>query len=458
MARINTATSRKKIHTHEGAIAAHINPIQQLRRLVMAHMLWEDQFYIDGKTAVEQLAEAIKHVDAEHVSTIAIEARERQKLRHVPLFMCRVMAALSSHRHVVAETLARVIQRPDELTEYVAIYWKDGRQTLSAQSKRGLAAAFTKFDEYQLEKYNRDGAVKLRDVLFLSHAKPKDDTQKDLWKRLVDGKLTVPDTWEVALSDGADKREVFERLISEGKLGALALLRNLRNMTETGVPKAVIGNALQNANLSRVLPFRFISAAKHAPKLEDEIERAMFRATTQQPKLPGKTILVIDTSGSMHSGQVSKKSELTRVDAATALAILVREVCEEPVLYATAGDDGRRIHATKEVPARRGFALSDALWGHHMRSAIGDGGIFLKQSLDFIKEREKTADRIIVITDEQDCDIKANPSTADAFGGRNYIINVSVYQNGIAYDKFTHINGWSEAVLDFIRESEFSEQ
>jgi len=49
--------------------------------------------------------------------------------------------------------VARVIQRADELAEFVAIYWKDGRVPLSGQAKKGLAAVFPKFDEYQLAKY-----------------------------------------------------------------------------------------------------------------------------------------------------------------------------------------------------------------------------------------------------------------------------------------------------------------
>ena len=101
---------------------------------------------------------------------------------------------------------------------------------LSGQVKKGLAAAFPKFDEYQLAKYDRGGPIKLRDVLFLCHAKPRDAAQAGVWKKLIWGRLTTPDTWEVALSSGADKREAWERLLRENKLGALALLRNLRNM------------------------------------------------------------------------------------------------------------------------------------------------------------------------------------------------------------------------------------
>ena len=81
--------------------------------------------------------------------------------------------------------------------------------------------AFRKFNEYQLAKYNQDRAIKLRDVLFMVHAKPKNRAQGKLWKRLVEGELKVPDTWEVALSasQGEDKKKVWTRLLKEGKLG-----------------------------------------------------------------------------------------------------------------------------------------------------------------------------------------------------------------------------------------------
>jgi hypothetical protein len=137
----------------------------------------------------------------------------------------------------VGETIEATIQRADELSEFLAIYAKVNgvgpdklKGKLSAQAKKGLAKAFTKFDEYQLAKYDRGGAIRLRDALFLVHAKPKDDAQAALWKRLVANELVTPDTWEAALSGGADKKEAFERLLRDGKLGYLALLRNLRNM------------------------------------------------------------------------------------------------------------------------------------------------------------------------------------------------------------------------------------
>src|SRR5690606_26339378 len=105
-----------------------------------------------------------------------------------------------------------------------------------------------KFDAYELAKYDRPGPVRLRDVLFLVHAKPKAAEQAETWRKLAEKELDSPDTWEVALSAGADKRETLERLLKSGKLGYLALLRNLRNMAEADVNPALVKKALANRN------------------------------------------------------------------------------------------------------------------------------------------------------------------------------------------------------------------
>src|SRR5690349_15450084 len=299
MARLNMLNFNFGNRTHEGAPSRHISPELQLRRAVLACMLWESQFYEDGVEIAGRIAELVPKVAADKVAALAIEARERVKLRHAPLLVVREMARHKTHRHLVAETLARVIQRADELAEFVAIYWKDGRVPLSGQVKKGLAAAFPKFDEYQLAKYDRGGPIKLRDVLFLCHAKPLDAAQAGGWKKLIWGRLATPDTWEVALSSGADKREAWERLLAENKLGALALLRNLRNMNEAGVDEDLVLSALRSMKTQRVLPFRFLAAARYAPQWEEALEQAMLACVSGQEKLPGKTIVLVDVSGSI---------------------------------------------------------------------------------------------------------------------------------------------------------------
>jgi hypothetical protein len=420
------------VRTHEGAPARAITPEQALRRSVLACMLWEDEFYEDGTQIAGRICELVPRVDAAKVAALAVEAREAMKLRHVPLLLVREMARHPSHRAWVAQTLARVIQRADELSEFMAIYWADGRAPLSGQVKKGLAAAFTRFDEYALAKYDRAGVVRLRDVLFLCHARPIDADQAGLWRRLIEGNLFTPDTWEVALSGGGDKRAHWERLLAERKLGALAILRNLRSMKDAGVDDQMILHALSAIKTDRVLPFRFLAAARYAPQWEEALEQAMYKAIAGREKFPGRTVLLVDTSGSMNA-PLARRSEMLRMDAGCGLAVLLREVCEAVEVY-TFSDKLVR------VPARRGFALRDAIVSSQPHS-----GTQLGHALAGLRE---AYDRIIVITDEQSHDRVPAPH------GRGYVVNVASARNGVGYGAWTHIDGWSEAVVDYLRSLE----
>ena len=176
--RLNKSTrNRVTIRTHEQAPAKRVDAEQQLRRSVMSCMLWEGEFYESGTTIAQRIAELVPQVPSDMVADIAVEARNQMKLRHVPLLIAREMARWPDHKQLVAAVLGEIIQRPDELTEFMSIYWKDGKVPIAKQVRLGLAEAFQKFDEYSLAKYNRDGAIKLRDVLFLTHPKPLDPQQ-----------------------------------------------------------------------------------------------------------------------------------------------------------------------------------------------------------------------------------------------------------------------------------------
>ncbi|MBZ5655183.1 MAG: TROVE domain-containing protein [Acidobacteriia bacterium] len=437
MARLNMLNLNFGFRTHEGAPARNLTPEFQLRRSVLACLLWETQFYENGVEIAGRIAELVPKVQAEKVAALAIEAREQMKLRHAPLFLLREMARHATHRRLVAETLERVIQRADELAEFVAIYWKDGRVPLSAQVKKGLAAAFPKFDEYQLAKYDRGGPIKLRDVLFLSHAKPRDAAQAGVWKKLVWGRLATPDTWEVALSSGADKREAWERLLREKKLGALALLRNLRNLREAAVDETLVLEALGAMSAARVLPFRFLAAARYAPQWEAQLEQAMLKSVAEQTKLAGRTIVLIDVSGSM-TAPLSSRSDMQRTDAAYGLAVLLREIAEKVSVFSFSDN-------LVEVPARRGFALRDAIDASQRHN-----GTYLGKAVEELNRRaernpNERYDRLIVITDEQSHDSVPKPK------GAGYVINVASYKNGVGYGVWMHIDGWSESVIEYIR-------
>jgi hypothetical protein len=438
MAKINVWRKMFPSRTQEGAVAQRVDAKGELRRTVMTCLLWEDTFYEKGNGIASRIAELVGRNKPEDVAALAREARDQMRLRHVPLFLVRELACRKGAGTLVAETLEHVIQRADELGEFVALYWKSKRQPLSAGVKRGLAKAFTKFDAYQLAKYNREGVVKLRDVLFLCHAKPKNAEQAETWKKLVENTLESPDTWEVALSAGKDKRETWERLLREGKVGGMAVLRNLRLMLAAGVPPKLAAERLEKG-MARALPFRFVTAARHAPKLEVAIEKAMLKGIAALETLPGVTGLLVDVSGSMNY-KLAKQGETTRMDAAAGLAILLREKAEE-FNVATFSDK------CVTVAPRRGFALRDAIVGSQEHSAT-----YLKRALEKLKASPdwKDVTRVIVVTDEPSHD-----GILPAWTEKAYVINVAPYKPGLSYGNgWTHIDAWSERVLDFIIASE----
>ena len=437
MVKLNTIV---RAFTREGARARRFTPEMELQRALMNCLLWENQFYEDGVAIADRIKALVPRVAADRVAALAVEARETMKLRHAPLLVVREMARHEKHRLLVADTLVRVIQRPDEMTELMAIYWAGAlgpqqqrkHQPVSAQVKKGLARALTKFDAYQLAKYDREGTVRIKDVLFLVHAKPRDAEQEKVWKQLVDGELVSADTWEVSLSSGKDKRATFERLIAENRLGGLALLRNLRLMQKAEVPRQIIAGAIEAMRTDRVLPYRFIAAARYAPDFEPELESAMLKSLKGYVRLPGRTRLLIDVSGSMFY-PLSAQSEMARAEAACGLAILAREVCDEVEIFTFSQD-------VKQVPPRRGFALRDAIINSQPH-----GSTFLGKA---VAEIDRKGDRLIVFTDEQSHDTVPEPR------GRGTIVNVASYQHGVGHGAWTRVSGFSEAVIAWIAASE----
>ncbi len=432
-----------------GMNAAVQSPEAKLRRSVLTCLLWEDAYYKTGSEIAKTIKELARQVSPEFLSQLAIEARTIQKLRHVPLYLTVLMSELGGeYREQVSYTLYQILNRADELTETLAIYWKDGKKPIGKQIKLGLANGFSKFNEYQFAKYNRDSQVKLRDVMFLTHPTPRNKDEVDLFKKIADDTLEIPDTWEVALSTGKDKKATFERLISERKLGALAFLRNLRNMEEANVDRDIIKRGFETINPKWLLPINYYSAYKASPRWMAEIEKLMLAGYSKAQKLPGKTILVVDVSGSMGS-QISNKSTFSRMEVASAMAMMAREVCEDVQIYATAGNDLRRVHSTALVPAYRGFALVDVI--NQKRNSLGGGGIFTRQCLEYIKGIERTADRIIIFSDSQDCDF-GSKRLPEPFGKTNYIVDVSSYEHGVNYKGIwtAEISGWSEYFIPYI--------
>jgi len=281
--------------------------------------------------------------------------------------------------------------------------------------------------------------VTLRDVLFLAHPKPQDEAQAQIWKRLAADELKTPDTWETSLSAGADKKETFTRLIENGKLGYFALLRNLRNMAQAGVDERLVTNAIieRRSGAEKVLPFRYIAAARACPQFEPSLDIALQAAIKELPALDGRTVVLVDVSVSMDQ-KLSAKSDLKRVDAACALASVLH--CEHLRMFSFSS-------LLIEVAPRRGMAGVDALLNsqtHH--------NTHLADAVNFVNAKVPH-DRLIVITDEQATD----GPVPDPIAPLSYMINVASAQNGVGYGKWVHLDGFSEGVIKWIYARERAE-
>src|ERR1700739_88635 len=122
MAKLNVWKRMFPVHTHEGAVAQRLDVKTELRRTVLTCLLWEDAFYEKGNDMAKRIAEREKQRKPEDVAALACEARDKMQLRHAPLFLTRELARRKGAGPLVAETLEQVIQRADELGEFVALY------------------------------------------------------------------------------------------------------------------------------------------------------------------------------------------------------------------------------------------------------------------------------------------------------------------------------------------------
>src|SRR3989442_570480 len=168
---------------YEGGIAFTMTPKMELYTRVATALVGEPKFYepnAEGDRGLLQLISTVAKGDPEFILKLAVHCRRDLHLRTIPVVLL-VEACRHESKQFVRRYAPHIVQRPDELTEAIA-YWKRlfgdiGDQAekgmLSNPLKRGLAEAFENFDAYQLAKYDRDGEVKLKDVLKIVHPKPK---------------------------------------------------------------------------------------------------------------------------------------------------------------------------------------------------------------------------------------------------------------------------------------------
>lgn len=445
---VSRTTTVGPTETHEGGAGFLKDPKTALYTLAVTNMVSEATFYESAgerDNRFEDLVHQVTRDDPDWVAALIPWLRTTANMRSAPL-----VAALE-YGHArgpgARGVVSSAMQRPDEPGEALG-YWlsRHGRRMPMAV-KRGIADGATRlYTEHAALKYDGLGhAVRLGDVIEYTHPKPVSPTQSALFRYLLDrrhghftptpealkhlagvglsriaaayeleaipngqrrahlrerGHLTLAEagfTWERLsgwLPGGMDA-EAWEAIIPS--MGYMALLRNLRNFEEAGVDKAVLaGVAAKLADplevaRSRQLPYRFFSAYRNsgttffAPALEE----ALNHATTNVPIFPGRTLVMVDTSGSM-SAPVSNRSVI-RLDEIAALfaAAVGANSKTDLVIYA---DDHRRITRRPTSVLRATEQITN------LCGVVGYGTNTWPSTLAHYDRH----DRIVVFTDGQD--------------------------------------------------------
>lgn len=457
MAKFNPQKTIKTTNK-EGHAAYGMTDKAKLVTQVLTSFFNEAKFYGDNSAEMQKVIQRVIQKDPQFAANLAVFARREFNMRSVSHVLTAYLAHEVEGKPYVRRTVKGVSLRGDDVTEIMSFYLSTFGKPIPNSLKKGINDVLRGFDEYTLAKYKGTGrAVKMRDLLCLCRPKPIGKEQEALWKRCLEGTLEIPETWETQLSANGNNRDTWEKLIDSGKVGYMALLRNLRNIlvaTPRNIDKvfAKLSDPI-SVRKSKQLPFRFLSAYKSicdigGSKVFDVLETAVEASVDNLPKLPGTTVIAVDCSGSM-GNRISAKSQIECCEIGMMLGIIANRICDDAVFY-----------VFNNHIERKAFSLRNNILYTTAHEAMAHGGTRMELPFVAMRNEHVNADRIIVISDNE-CNSgfwhEPVQSLADkyrAISGNNiwvHAIDLQGYGTQQFHGPKTNIiAGWSEKVFDFI--------
>ncbi len=427
----------------------------------------KDQFYRTADQTFEEVIKLLPQVDPKFAAKAGIYARTVYGMRSISHVLAAELSAHVSGQPWAKSFYHQIVSRPDDMQEIAAYYYHHGGKTLPNAMKKGFATAFGKFDGYQLAKYRGERKmVKLIDLANLVHPIPTPGNARAL-EALVNGSLKSVDTWEAKLTKAGQvavndkekkvlKAKAWKEMVKEKKIGYFALLRNLRNIA-TEAPKLTteVCKLLTDKNRiqrSKVMPFRYLMAmdALKDAKLENNrqllaaLDKALEIAVSNVPVFDGKTLVVLDDSGSMTWGQ--KSMNKTPIELGAIFA---------SVLFKSNNADLMRFSDDASyVNMHFGDAIS-SISSRLIKNAKSAGTNFHA----IFEQANKAYDRIIILSDMQGWIGHYSPKNAFEDYKRKYNANPFIYSfdlQGYGSSQFPEnkifcLTGFSEKVLDMMQ-------
>jgi hypothetical protein len=464
--------------THEGAPGYARDVRSELFLLAVSNMVGEDTFYeaaSDRDARYRDLVHAVAGQDPEWLGRFLGWLRTEGNMRSASL-----VGALEAARAMLAaktpgarQVVASVLQRADEPGEALAYWTSRYGRAIPKPVKRGIADAVRRlYSEYSLLKYDTTSkGYRFGDVLDLVHAEPVAPWQGHLFKHAIDRRhgrdwsydevapllpmvalnanlrgaasegrpfWTNPDpdrlkaagfTWEDVLSLAgakADKAKLWAALIPS--MGYMALLRNLRNFDEAGVPDEVAERVAarladpEQVAKSRQFPYRFLAAYQELSSLRwgPALEKALNASLANLPALPGRSLVLVDTSASMNGLGFSARSKMTPARAAAVFGVAL----------ANRNPDGVDLHGFADGvfthPVNRGASVLREVDRFVARTGEVGHGTRIAEAIRATYARH---DRVFLISDMQTMpEVAAMQHSAGLYGVTNAVpASVPVY-------------------------------
>jgi len=469
MARLNqTVRSLNKTRNISGHPAYVLDDKTTLATMALTTLFAEAKFYGDTTPKLLDLASKLcLQGEGAYVARLAVWARTKGNLRSVSHALAVVVAHECSGEPFV-RPMVRIIasQRGDDGTEmlaaHMALYGNRVRWPHALQ--RGVRDALEQMNAYQIAKYQLvHREVKLRDTLRICHPVPATDEAAEAMAACVAGTLAAPKGWESELSERGNTAAVWNELIAEGRLGYMAMLRNLRNIIASGADCAPVLEILgdpKNVHRFRQLPFRFFSAYRElkdaqllSTRIAKTLDKALKVSCDNAEPFSGKTAILVDTSASMNC-VLSYRSRVTCRDTAAVLAALVTQMSDDA--WVCCFDTTAKPLAFTGVSV---LADVDAV-------PASGGGTDMAAGFNCLLASGFDADRVVVLSDNE---VNAHSWRTGLYGYQTVQAKLDEYRAKVGHDVWCHaidlqgygtqqfmgpkvnvMAGWSEQVLRFV--------
>lgn len=444
---------------------------QKFFETVVSSFYGKDDYGVFQRNALVNVTAYVKELVAKNelvfVANTILFAANAIGMRTFPLVTLVIFAnELRVQNKQFAElklVVAQTIGRADSMTELYAyalnVFGSKNKVPLSI--KKGIAIAANKFDAYQYGKYNRDNAVTFKDMLRIVHPVPKDAEQSRIFKAIMEGNLETPYTWETELSKNGQsgsvqksKAAVWAELIDSGKVGYMALLRNLRNIQDAGISskafaklKEYMTNPVAVAR-SKQFPFAFANAAEHLTDFSYKtiVHEALNQSVKNIPVVGGNVLIVVDLSGSM-GGFIPKQPLHTACLYAAMLQLAYRDKANVKVIAFS--------NSAKEV-TNLGFDVISA--AQTISKAVPNGGTDFESAIKLSKTVMPNPDLVYVLSDGD-----INPVSSSMFNGPKLSHNLWNNATRVCFnfkvsestpfgvkDNWIYLGGYSDKVFQYI--------